>query len=224
MNKTAKRVLTVLGGTAAVNAAMFAVNILQAGRRRPDGRSMAEILGKDPGDATWEDLERLSRRDAMQLFFAARAPRLEQLRGEYRARALSGGVLFGLSNWFINRVFPRGYPNPFTEWQGKAFQPGEMNEGWGYNIFLNRRTGRQFRSRKMLTWVGPTVIGTDMSQSLHLDYGVFNGGWLRGMHGEVRVVNDNLFICAGFMGLSGGPRNPFTFALIGPPDEWVGPD
>ena len=44
------------------------------------------------------------------------------------------------------------------------------------------------------------------------------------MRDEIRQINDNLFIGAGYMGLGGGPINPAPFALIGPPKPWVGPD
>lgn len=219
-----KKAAAAAGGAAALNVALFAANILQAGPRRPDGRSIADILGVEPEKATWEDVEKLNRRDTMQLFYAARAPRMEQMRGEYRARVLSGGVLGGSTAYFTHHVFPTGRLTPGTVWLGKAFQPGEMNEGWGYNIFMHTKNGREFRTRKMITWVGPTVIGTDMSDSLHLDYGVYNGGVVRSMHDEVRMVNDNLFICAGYLGFSGGPRNPGPFLLIGPPTDWVGPE
>jgi hypothetical protein len=97
-----------------------------------------------------------------------------------------------------------------------------MNEGWGYNMFRSDKAGEAWRGRKTLTFVGPTTIGTDASDSLHLDYGVYNGGVVRSMHNELRRVNDNLFICAGYLGFSGGPRNPGPFVLIGPPDEWIG--
>lgn len=217
-----KRIAAATGAALALNAALFAVNILQAGKRRPDGRSMRDILGLDPEKATWQDVEKLNRRDTMQLFHAARAPRLEEMQGEYRGEVLSGGVLGGTTGYFTHHVFPTGRLTPRSEWLGKAFMPGEMNEGWGYNMFLNRQNGEVWRSRKMLTWVGPTTIGTDASASLHLDYGVYNGGVVCSMHDELRRVNDNLFICAGYLGFSGGPRNPGPFVLIGPPDEWVG--
>lgn len=217
-----KKAAAIAGGSLALNVALFAVNILQAGKRRPDGRSMREILGLDPEKATWQDVEKLNRRDTMQLFYAARAPRLEEMQGEYRAKVLSGGVLDGPTGYFTHHVFPTGRLTPRFELLGKAFMPGEMNEGWGYNMFLNRKTGETWRGLKMLTFVGPTTIGTDASASLHLDYGVYNGGVVRSMHDELRRVNDNLFICAGYLGFSGGPRNPGPFVLIGPPDEWVG--
>ena len=105
-----------------------------------------------------------------------------------------------------------------------AFEPGEMNEGHGYGSFLYLKTGRVTRTLEMLTFVHPTMIGHDMSDSLHLDYSPFNKGLLHGMHDEARRVNANLFICAGFHDLAGGPRYAVPFILAGPPEKWVGPD
>ncbi len=219
-----KKVCKVAGGALALNVGLFVVNILQAGERKPDGRSMAEILGVDPEKATCEDVERLNRRETMQLFYAAKAPEFEKMKGEYRAKVLSGGVLGGSTAYFTHHVFPTGKLTPNTEWQGKAFMPEKSNEGWGYNLFADKKTGKVMRTRKMLTSIGPTTIGTDKSDSFHLDYAPHNTGLVHGMHDELRQVNEDLFICAGYMGFSGGPLNPGPFVLIGPPEEWVGMD
>ena len=77
--------------------ALNIINIFQAGSKKPDGRTMAQILGLDPEDATYEDVERLSRREKMQLFYAAPPPDFNSLNGEYSAKLLSGGVLGGSS-------------------------------------------------------------------------------------------------------------------------------
>jgi len=44
------------------------------------------------------------------------------------------------------------------------------------------------------------------------------------MQDEVRKVNDNLFICIGYMGIGGGSINPAFFILYGEPEKWVGAD
>jgi hypothetical protein len=117
------KIAAAAAGALALNLALFAVNILQAGRRRPDGRSMPEILGMDPEQATWQDVEKLNRRDTMQLFHAARAPRLEEMQGEYRGKVLSGGVLGRSTAYFTHHVYPTGRFTPRSEWLGKAFMP-----------------------------------------------------------------------------------------------------
>jgi hypothetical protein len=42
------------------------------------------------------------------------------------------------------------------------------------------------------------------------------------MHDEVRQVNDNLYICAGYMSVTGGGMNPGPFVLVGPPSKFSG--
>ena len=211
-----------IGAFAAANVGMTLVNIIQAGSRRPDGRTMAQILGVDPALAGFDDIERLSRADKMQLFYAASAPDFMKMSGEFKARVLSGGVQGPSSELFTHHVFPAGRPTLGTHWEGKAFQPVSDERGWGYNIFS--RGGRIFRTRRMKTYVGPTVFGRDGKDSFHLDYSFFNTDVIHSMHDEIRQINENLFICAGCMALGGGPLNPAPFALMGPASAWVGAD
>ncbi len=225
--KVFHKVIFVAAGVLLSNLTGLLINILQAGSRRPDGRTMAQILGKDPRQATWEDVERLSRRDTMQLFYAAEVPEFQEMKGEYQARVLSGGLLGRPTALFTHHVFPSGRPILKASWEGKAFNPEGRNRGWGYNIFNVRRpdgTTQTLRRRRMNNWVGPTTIGKDGRDAYHLDYGPYNDDVVHSMHDEVRRVNERLYICAGYMSLGGGPLNPGPFVLIGPPREWVGPD
>jgi len=215
--KRLKTLLKVLAGFAVLNAVAFIVNIIQAGKREPDGRSVKEILGADPEKATYEHLERLNRAETMQLFYAAKAPAFESMNGEYEAKVLSGGVLGASTANFTHHFFPTGKPTLSTHWEGKAFKPEGENSGWGYNLFSRKSGSDIFRARKMRTHVGPTTIGKDGSDSFHLDYGAFNTDIVKTMHDEVRQVNDNLYICAGYMVPFGGPLNPGPFVLMGPP-------
>jgi hypothetical protein len=218
-----KKSLKGLGVLVVVTAGLSVVNIIQAGKRSPDGRSMADIIGKDPNEATFDDIEKLSRADKMQLFYAAEAPAFESMKGEYQGKLLSGGVLGGSTAYFTHHVFPTGTLTIGTQWLGKAFSPEEENAGWGINVFSGKdEEGQQevFYTRKMRTSVGPSTIGKDGKDSFHLDYGVFNSDLIKTMHDEVRQVNENLFICAGYMAFSGGPLNPGPFALVGPPKEF----
>lgn len=216
--KKLKTVIKVLAAFAFLNLAAFVVNIIQAGRREPDGRSVEEILGFDPEKATYQHLDRLSRSETMQLFYAAPAPAFESMNGEYGANVLSGGVLGESTALFTHHFFPTGKPT-LTHWEGKAFKPEEENSGWGYNLFSRKGGGEIFRARKMRTYVGPTTIGKDGSDSFHLDYSAFNSDLVKTMHDEVRQVNENLYICAGYMVPFGGPMNPGPFVLVGPPKD-----
>jgi hypothetical protein len=182
---------------------------------------MAEILGINPEDATWEDLRALSRRDAMRLFYTAPAPALESLRGEYEGKMPSGGILDALGSWMVDHLLPTGRLTPGTRWLGMAFEPCEMDEslghivdeGMGYIVYLDPRTGEAARGIQALTWVGPTSIGSGSGASLYLDYGALNRGVFRFLHDEVRRVNDGLFICAGCLSLGEALRVPLPFFL-----------
>ncbi len=218
--------LKILTACGLLNVALFVINVRQAGERAPDGRSMEEILGVDPAKATYADVEKLSRADTMQLFFAAPAPEFGSMQGEYRAKVLSGGVLGPATAFFTHHVFPTGLMDLQAQWEGKAFTAQGENAGWGYNIFSRKGCGGEqalLRTRKMRTYVGPTTIGKDGKDSFHLDYAPENRHVIiHTMHDEIRQVNENLYICAGYMAPSGGPLNPGPFVLMGPPTAWLG--
>jgi len=211
----------LFGGLALTGIAtvgLFITNIIQAGSRKPDGRTMGEILGVDSEKATFDDIEKLNRADTMQLYYAADAPDFGSMKGEYEGRLLSGGVLGGSTAFFTNHMFPAGVPTLNTLWEGKAFKPEFELGGRGINIFSKKSAGgRQvFFAREMKTYIGPTTIGKDGKDAMHLYYGAYNSDIISGMHDEIRKVNDNLYICAGYMASSGGPLNPGPFVLVGP--------
>ena len=215
-----------VGGIILLQLLLNIINILQAGSRKPDGRTLEQIIGKDPAAATYDDIERLSRKDKMQAFYAAPAPALNELNGEYEARLLSGGVLGMATALFTHHVFPTGLITPKTRWVGKAFRYEGGDSGSGYNIFesTSKNGLDTLRIRRIETFVGPSVIGKDGRDSFHINYRPFNGGTIRSMRDELRKINASLFIGAGHMGLGGGPSNPAPFALVGTPRPWVGPD
>jgi hypothetical protein len=203
------------------------INIIQAGSKDPDGRSMALILGVDPEIATYDNVEKLSRKDKMQLFYAADTPDFNTLNGEYEARLLSGGILGNSSALFTHHVFPTGMVTPSTRWTGKAFMQNDDHSGHGYNIFTKKNADNiksTLRIRKMRTSMGASKVGKDGKQSFLVNYSADNSGTINSMRDEIRRINDNLFIGAGYMGIGGGSINPAPFALIGPPRPWVGPD
>jgi hypothetical protein len=188
---------------------------------------MAEILGVDPETATYGDVEKLSRRDKMQLFYAAQPPDFKELSGEYDAQLLSGGILGPSSALFTHYVFPTGRVTTNTRWIGKGFKPGNNDTGHGYNIFTRKKSNgtiSTLRIRPMKTSLAPSKVGKDGKLSFTVDYSADNTGTIHSMRDEIRRINPNLFIGAGYMGLGGGPINPAPFALIGPPKPWVGAD
>ncbi len=202
------------------------INIIQAGSRKAHGLSMAEILGKDPAASSYDDVEKLSRRDKIRLFIAAETPRIEELDGEYDARLLGGGVLGKSTALFTHHVFPTGGITLRTKWVGKAFKKSGGNTGTGYNIFEEDTPGgkKLLRIRRIDTRIGPSRVVKDGKDSFLIDYGTLNGGTVRSMRDELRKINDTLYIGAGYMALGGGPANPGPFMLIGQPRPWKGPD
>jgi hypothetical protein len=203
-----------------------AINMLQAGSRKADGRTMRQIIGGDPETATYDDIEKLSRQDKMQLFHAALVPKHEDISGEYQARLLSGGVLGAATEWFTHHIFPTGRPTLKSEWVGKAFRSEGENTGTGYNLFVER-TGDAVntrRIRRITTAMGPTKIGKGDKPVFQIDYSKHNPGLIHSMRDEIRQINANLYIGAGYMTLGGGFLNPAPFVLEGPVREWVGPD
>jgi hypothetical protein len=202
------------------------INILQAGSRKPHGRTMAQILGRDPSAATYDDVEKLSRKEKVQLFIAAETPRIDELGGEYEAKLLSGGVLGKSTELFTNHVFPTGGITLRTKWVGKAFKSTGGNSGTGYNIFEeNTADGKKIlRVRRIDTSIGSSSVVKDGKHSFLINYSAHNGGTVRSMRDELRKINDTLFIGAGHMALGGGPANPGPFAVVGKPRPWVGID
>jgi hypothetical protein len=225
--KKFKKILIVLGILIFVMVTLNGINIIQAGSREPDGRTMAQILGVDTQTATYDDVEKLSRKDKMQLFYAAKTPDFKTLNGEFEARLLSGGILGNSSALFTHHVFATGLVTLSTQWIGKAFKVNNENSGQGYNIFsekISDENSSTLRIRTMRTSLGTSKVGKDGKKSLLVDYSFDNTGTINSMRDEIRQINDTLFIGAGYMGLGGGSINPAPFALIGPPMPWVGPD
>lgn len=219
-------VLVVIAGVIALFILLNIINILQAGSKKPHGKSMAQILGKNPEDATYDDVERLSRKGKMQLFIAAETPEFSELSGEYEARLLSGGVLGKSTELFTHHVFPTGGITLRTRWVGKAFKPESNTAGTGYNIFKEKKGSQEaiLRIRKIRTYLGPSTIAKDGKNSFHIDYRPYNGGIVRSMHDELRKINVRLYIGMGYMGLGGGSANPGPFVLVGTPAPWIGWD
>ena len=210
-------ILIVTGVIVTVSIMLYIINILQKGGKYK-GQSIEEIVGKKPGDVTEEDLRKLSKSDCFQLFYAAKAPEFSKFKGEYKADTLNVGVMAPFANYYTHHFFGPGY------WIGKAFNPFETDKGWGYNIFKETKNGKEIihRTRKMDTHIGPSLI--DDQDSFHLIYKPYNGGTVKSMHDELRIINDNLYIGMGYMGIGGGSINPAPFIIVGPPTEWVGID
>lgn len=216
--KAIKWIVIVIGAVFVCNILLTGVNILQKGGSYK-GASMEEILGVSPEKATAADIERLGKAEVFQLFYAARTPSFASMKGEYRARTLAVGIMAAGADFFTHNFFGPG------RWEGKAFFPFGNDKGWGYNLFrVVGVDGREAiaRTRKMDTFIGRSLI--DDKSSFHLVYSPYNGGAVKSMRDEIRMINDRLYLGMGHMALGGGPVNPAPFILIGPADRWIGLD
>jgi len=216
--KALKIVLALVVVLVVVQLALTGINIWQKGGPYK-GQTMEQILGVDPAKATDKDIEKLDKAAVFQLFYAAPAPKFEDVKGEYNAKTLPVGILAASADFYTHNFFGPG------RWVGKAFLPAEKEKGWGYNLFSGKgKDGKEAiaRTRKMNTGIGKSNI--DGKESFHLDYSPYNAGTVRSMHDELRRINDNLMLGMGYMGLGGGSINPAPFLVIGPAAPWVGPD
>jgi hypothetical protein len=216
--KGLKITLIVIAAIVLLNLAVTGINILQKGGKH-DGRTVEQILGVPASKATLKDIEKLSKAEVFQLFYAAPAPALADLKGEFKAATLSVGIMASSADFYTHHFFGPG------RWAGKAFTTLEKDKGWGYNIFsITGKDGKPAlaRTRQMNTYIGPSTI--DEKPSYHLDYSPFNSGTVHSMHDELRKINDTLYIGMGHMALGGGAINPAPFVVMGPPEKWVGAD
>ncbi|MEZ4567211.1 MAG: hypothetical protein R2860_09670 [Desulfobacterales bacterium] len=141
--KLLKSVLILLGVLIVIMVALNGINILQAGSKKPDGRIMAEILGVDPETATYDDVEKLSRRTKCS-FYAAHTPDVSEINGEYDARLLSGGILGPSSALFTHHMFSTGRVTPKHPLDCKGFKADSNGTGQGYNIFSQTNSDSGF--------------------------------------------------------------------------------
>lgn len=181
--------------------------------------SIKEIASKNREDITIDDLLMMDNEQLVDLFHQLEAPEFEEMHGEYRAVLLDAGniVKRSSSDFFLNSLWGR--------WLAKAFEPVGENYGHGYNSFRasKRRKGKDtVRIMRMKTRIGDSIY--DTGKSFHLEYHDYNPFPISTMKDEVRRVNDNLYLGLGILTVTLGKKNIFPFVLIGPLDEWVGPD
>ena len=99
--KILKKALTVIIVIILLYVLLTIIHILQNGSREWDGRSMVDILGVPAEQATIKDIEKLSKSDVMQLFYAAVAPEFTYMKGEYRAKLICVGMLAAVNDFIF---------------------------------------------------------------------------------------------------------------------------
>jgi len=194
------------------------INILQNGPGKWDGRTVDEILGIETEKATVADIEKLSKSDVMQLFFAADSPVFINMKGEYKAKLVPVGIFYNVSEYYSHHFMGPG------RWEAKCFYPIEERKGQGYNLFTVFDDGKSksVRTLRMDTFVGPSKF--DSKVSFHLVYKAYNKDKNESMCDEIRRINDNLYIGLGYLTWNLGTYNPTPFVLYGESAQWVGPD
>jgi hypothetical protein len=214
--------MTILWITSIILLVLFVlpmvINILQNGPRRWKGQSLKEILGMDPEQATVQDIEKLSKADVMQLFYAAEAPEFSELKGECNTKILHVGLFGRTGDFYVNSLMGPGY------WEGDAFSPLSQETGHGYNIFRLRKNGNDvfLRTLRMDTSIMKSTL--DNKDAFHVIYRRYGKGLNKSMRDEVRKINNNLYLGVAFFSWTGGRINPFPFVIYGPPSAWIGPD
>lgn len=213
-----KSVLIGICAFFALSVLLTVINVIQNGLGGWDGRSMDDILGVPAQKASPEDVEKLSKSDLMQLFHAADTPEFTEIKGEYKAKLLSAGVLSFVNDYYAHHLMGPGH------WEAKAFFPFEEDKGWGYNLFTVGKDADSAiaRTMKMDTSAGRSRF--DEKDSFHLVYKAHNKGRNNSMRDEIRKINDRLFVGLGYLTWSLGKWNPSFFLLYGEADRWVGPD
>ncbi len=213
-----KILLIVLLALAALNFFLFIVSILQKGPSRWQGKTPREILGMDPNDASDKDIERLSKADIMQLFYASKPPDIAELQGEYKTRMLHAGIYGKTDDLYVNFLMGPG------KWTGDAFLPLTEKSGHGYNLFRRKENGKEQLNRtlKMDTNIGRSVF--DAKDSLHVVYRRHAKGLNKSMQDELRKINDELYLGLAYFSWAGGKINPFAFVVYGKPSPWKGLD
>jgi len=213
-----KSVLIGIGVMIALSVLLTVINVIQNGLGGWDGRSMDDILGVSAEKASPEDVEKLSKSDVMQLFHAADTPEFTEIKGEYKAKLVSVGILSFVNDHYAHHLMGPGH------WEAKAFSPFEKDKGWGYNLFTVGKGADSgiVRTMKMDTFVGKSRF--DEKDSFHLVYKAHNKGRNNSMRDEIRKINDRLFLGSGYVTWSLGKLNPSFFLLYGEADQWVGPD
>ena len=216
--KILKKVLIVIALLLLLQMLLLGTNILQNGFAGPDGRTVNKILGVSAENATVADINKLSKSDVMQLFYAADAPAFAKMKGEFKAKLIHVGIFYGISEYYAHNLMGPGH------WEAKCFYPFEEKKGQGYNLFTVNMNGKSenVRTLRMDTFTGPSKF--DKKESFHLVYEAYNNDKNNSMRDEIRRINDKLYIGLGYLTWNLGTYNPTPFVLYGEPAQWVGPD
>ena len=182
---------------------------MQRGLGGPDGRSIADILGKPQKDAIRADLEKLSKSELMQLFYAASAPDIKKMNGEFKGKNLPVGISFPIIKYIEVNVW-----GPPGDWVGKRFTICDKKECPGVNLFdveMKQGKGSLKKARKMAASIRNSVF--DDKTAMVLDYERYNDDMTRRIVDEIREINPNLYIGMAYVKFPPGTWHCFPFVL-----------
>uniref|UniRef100_A0A7S2UWI1 Uncharacterized protein n=1 Tax=Fibrocapsa japonica TaxID=94617 RepID=A0A7S2UWI1_9STRA len=177
-------------------------NIFQGGRPGHYlGQSQEEILGCPPKQASVADLEKLSKFEFMQLFYASPMVVLDgSVQGNWEGKILPIGVLHLVTKFITDYLFGAG------KWCGKAVDPSSCT---GINLFAQDKSA--ISMREFDTCIDCSLY--DGRPILLFSYKSKNLFPYNTMRDEVRKVNDKLLIGLGSMSVFGGHLNSASFVL-----------
>ncbi len=215
MKKTFKIALAVTGIIIGSIVILLMIQILQNGIGGWNGRSLDEQLGMPADKARYDDIKNLSKSKLIQLFYAAGAPDVYKLEGEYRGDSPQVGILICLGNYFTKNIYGEG-----DVWIGKGFVPNGSDRCRGYNLFESKdQSGNTVivRKRPMANYVSTSNI--DSRDSYMIDYTPYNSGLVHYLRDELRKINDVLYIGMGYLNFPGGACINYPFILHGTPGK-----
>ena len=196
----------------------FTPNFLSAdddfARGKPESASMPVTPS---GEWSLERLLSMNRAELFEIWKKLPAAPMREMNGHYQGLVPNFGKpteQARTSNSLYNENSRIGY------WLGKAYKAHSDTKGEGYNRF-RLPNGKVVRNRRFGTEMGKSLI--DGKPALLMYYGHFDDSDLVD---EIRKLDDYVYVGVGTRPTEDGTRSDAvrgTFVLLGPTDEWVGP-
>lgn len=169
------------------------------------------------GEWSLEKLLSLTQAEGVELWRTLEAVDMREMNGHYMGMgpdALNEQYQKGYANFMFNENSKIGY------WLGKAFRPLTDTTGEGYNRW-RFPGGKVVRNLRMATRMGPSLV--DGKPCYILDYSAFNPKMT--LIDELRKLDESIYFGVATRDAGDGKRDrPDFFILVGPTDEWVGPN
>jgi hypothetical protein len=183
----------------------------------PEAPVASGVAVDETSEWTLERVLALSRDEIIALWKAAPAADMAELNGHYMGLVPNAGDPERRAATDA-RMYDENSDIGF--WLGKAYQPTTATTGEGYNRW-RYPGGKVVRNMQFATEMGTSLI--DGKPSLLMYYGAYNDEST--LIDEIRKLDDYVYLGVGTTEREDGGRSePGHFMLLGPTDEWVGPD